>query len=150
VRANGVLAFKALINAADAGAAMLHEDAGGGDESGPPAIELQHQGSSAAPVDAPPAPCQMQQPKAQAAAPAAMRMPPLLAALPKLRPAVATVSAAVGPDFVPPTGSPRFKQQGIGPGLLGLGSSLQPVQGALPRTLQDALRADVLPSAAGP
>jgi hypothetical protein len=79
-----------------------------------------------------------------------MRMPPLLAALPKLRPAVATVSAAVGPDFVPPAGSPRFKQQGVGQALLGPGSSLQPVQGALPRTLQDALQADVLHSAASP
>jgi hypothetical protein len=76
-----------------------------------------------------------------------MRMPPLLAALLNLRSAVATVSAAVGPHVVPPAGSP---QQGVSQALLGLGSSLQPVQGALPRTLQDALRAVVLPSAAGP
>ena len=74
-----------------------------------------------------------------------MRLPPQLAALPKLRPAVATVSAAVGPDFVPPAGSPRFVQQG----LLGFSSGLQPKLGAHPCTLQDALRADVLPAATG-
>ena len=63
---------------------------------------------------------------------------------------MATASATVVPNFVLPAGSPRLKQQGIGAGLLGLGSSMHAIEaGRGPRTLQYALQADVLPLAAG-
>lgn len=127
---------------------MLHEDMGVEGESGAaPIIDMQNQGSSAVPPEAAAAGSRMQQ---EAAAAADLRLPPQLAALPKLRAPVATVSAAVGPDFVPPAGSPRHSLVSVlNPGL---NPGLSPRFGAQPRTLQDALRAhapEMRPAAPG-